>query len=66
SSRAFSAKAAVGSRPPHTKQGKNKEKTVLNEIVIHISDQVFRSHGFLMVFPLRRLKRAGTDCSCRD
>ena len=30
-SRALSAKAAVCSSPPHTKQGKNKEKPVSNE-----------------------------------
>ena len=30
--RAFSAKAAVGSRPPHTEQGKNLEKPIFNEI----------------------------------
>ncbi|MFW5581923.1 MAG: hypothetical protein ACOCNG_08090, partial [Bacteroidales bacterium] len=30
SSRVLSAKAAVGSRPPHTEQGKNKEKPIFN------------------------------------
>ena len=59
--RAFSDKAAVGTRPPHTEQGKNQEKPVTNEICIGATLMLSRSHGFLMVFTLRRLKRAGTD-----
>ncbi|MGM9656847.1 MAG: hypothetical protein ACI3ZA_06745, partial [Alloprevotella sp.] len=61
----LSAKAAVGSRPPHTEQGKNKKKPILNGLQNMCAFYASRSHVFLMVFSLRRLKRAGTDRSRR-
>ena len=41
----LSAKAAVGSRPPHTEQGKNREKPILNGQQIKVS-RVF--NGFYL------------------
>ncbi|MDY5453001.1 MAG: hypothetical protein SPG28_08985, partial [Alloprevotella sp.] len=59
----LSAKAAVGSRPPHTEQGKNQEKPMAMKYAL-LQHQGLTC--FFMVFPLRRLKRAGTDRSRRD